>query len=220
MNILKLIPRSLQPLATKAKYGLQGFLNRVDGIRNSPFGTDLVGYESIIRQLRKFHLERVNGDLVEVGAFLGGGTKKLAAYAASLSPSRRLFVVDLFDPTFDWTKTNAGQSMAQLYEKFMKDFGTNSQRAVFDHVTRGFPNIHCLVGDSMKVEIPTAELCFAFIDGNHDPDYVWNDFCKVWPKISSGGVVAFHDYGGNLPQTTEAIDSIYSEHSSAIASAL
>lgn len=34
---------------------------------------------------------------------------------------------------------------------------------------------------------------FCFIDANHHYDYVKNDFYKVWPKISPGGLVVFHD---------------------------
>ena len=39
-------------------------------------------------------------------------------------------------------------------------------------------------------------------------DYVRNDFHLVWDKTVSGGIVGFHDYGGDLPQTTRTIDEL------------
>lgn len=216
MSLRSLVPKPLYPLARRVKYGLQCASNSVNGIKNSPFGTDLVGYESLIRRLKSLGIGKVPGDFVEIGAFLGGGSRKLAAFAKTLSPERKLYVADVFDPDFDWTKTSGGRAMAEVYKDFLGAFGSLSQLEVFEKVTSGLDNIVCLVGDSKDLSIPSPQLAFAFIDGNHDPDYVESDFHKVWPLIQSGGVVAFHDYGGDLPQTTGAIDKLETEHRSAI----
>lgn len=216
MKLKNLVPRSLYPLARRVKYRMQCRRNTKNGIVNVPYGTDLVGYETLILRLRALGIEKVPGDFVEIGAFLGGGSMKLATFGKSLSPQRKLFVVDVFDPNFDWTCTNSGRAMAELYAGFMKGFGSLSQMEVFKKVTAGVDNIECLVGDSKNLVVPSERLAFAFIDGNHDPDYVDNDFHKVWPLIQSGGVVAFHDYGGDLPQTTAAIDKIEADHKAEI----
>ncbi len=213
MNIRSLVPESLYPLARRIKYGMRSVINSVQGIENAPFGTDLVGYESLILRLRALGIDKIEGDFVEIGAFLGGGSRKLAAFGRSLSPGRKLFVADVFDPDFDWTETSGGRAMAEVYKDFMKDFGSLKQLEIFQKVTHGQDNIHLLIGDSLNLSVPTEKIAFAFIDGNHDPVYVKNDFNKVWPLVSSGGVVAFHDYGGNLPQTTRAIDELEAEHS-------
>jgi hypothetical protein len=212
MSLRSLVPAPLHPAARRVKHGIRCALNRLQGIENSPFGTDLVGYESLISRIKSLGIDQVPGDFVEIGAFLGGGSRKLAAFAKTLSPQRKLYVADVFDPDFDWTETAGGRAMAEVYKDFLGEFGTKSQHDVFKEVTRGMDNIVTLIGDSMHLWIPSAQLAFAFIDGNHDPLYVENDFRKVWPLIQSGGVVAFHDYGGNLPQTTAAIDKIGEEH--------
>lgn len=216
MSLRSLVPKSLHPLARRVKHGLQCAGNSMSGIENAPFGTDLVGYESLIRRLKSLGIGKVPGDFLEIGAFLGGGSRKLAAFGKTLSPERKLYVADVFDPDFDWTKTSGGRAMAEVYKDFLGAFGSMSQLEVFKKVTSGLDNIVCLIGDSKDLSIPSSRLAFAFIDGNHDPEYVENDFNKVWPLIQSGGVVAFHDYGGDLPQTTGAIDKLEAEHRSGI----
>ena len=64
----------------------------------------------------------------------------------------------------------------------------------------------------MRVEVPTSEIAFALIDGNHAPEYVRNDFYLVWQKLVAGGCIAFDDYGDDLPQVTETINLIVRKH--------
>jgi hypothetical protein len=52
---------------------------------------------------------------------------------------------------------------------------------------------------------------FGFIDGNHQPDYVRNDFLLVWDRLVSGGVVALHDYKSELPEVTRTIAKLLDE---------
>ncbi len=46
------------------------------------------------------------------------------------------------------------------------------QRSVFDEVTAACRNIMVLAEDCARVELPAQRLCFAYVDGNHAPDYV------------------------------------------------
>ena len=59
---------------------------------------------------------------------------------------------------------------------------------------------------------------FGFIDGNHQPDYVRNDFLLIWDNLVSGGVVALHDYKSELPEVTRTIDRLLDEKKKKIAS--
>lgn len=67
---------------------------------------------------------------------------------------------------------------------------------------------------------PDTELCFSFIDGNHDPEYVRSDFYLAWNATVPGGVVAFHDYdetsGSNLPHVTKAVNELIELNKGAI----
>lgn len=174
--------------------------------------TDWVGYEVLIEFIKKNKILNVRGDLLEIGAFLGGGTRKLSSFLSKASPGKQLWVIDVFDPTFDWTTNTHGDSMSHLYANALARFNGKSQWEIFQANTRNCKNVKVIKSDSRLADVGNANLCFAFIDGNHDPDYVQSDFRLAWTHLNSGGVIAFDDYGKDLPQTTKAIDGLVSKH--------
>jgi predicted O-methyltransferase YrrM len=173
-----------------------------------------VGYEALTEFIQSWGLLSVPGDIVEIGAFCGGGTYKLAKFLQQQKSPKRVYTIDCFDIQVDQTENTDGMRMAQLYEASLKG---NSQRQVFDKVTAGIRNLFVIVGDSKAVVLPAEAVCFGFIDGNHADDYVVNDFYLVGKKLSPGGVIAFHDYGYDLPGVTAAIDQLCARHSAEIA---
>jgi hypothetical protein len=165
---------------------------------------DIVGYEVLIDYIDRTKLYKKEGSFLEIGAFKGGGSAKLAHYAGKFN--KNLIVIDLFDPDFDRTQNSKGESMDWVYRKLLE---RKSLREVFDENTKNEKNIIVYAGDSAKIVLPgNLKLCFSFIDGNHNPEYIRNDFRLTWNKTVPGGAVAFHDYGGDLPQVTRAIDGI------------
>jgi hypothetical protein len=67
--------------------------------------------------------------------------------------------------------------------------------------------------DSKKVSFHKGQkFIFGFIDGNHQPDYVRNDFNLIWGHLVPGGSVGFHDYNFDLPEVTKAIEGLIDEH--------
>ncbi|MBZ5604282.1 MAG: class I SAM-dependent methyltransferase [Acidobacteriia bacterium] len=176
---------------------------------NLPQITDLTGYEVLVERIHREGLDRLNGDFLEIGCFLGGGTAKLAKVAASAG--KRVWVIDLFDPAFDLTKNLAGDAMADLYRRFLNGC---TQEQVFQEVTRPWARaIRVLREDSMKVKLPEdLRLAFAFVDGNHDPAWVRSDFKLVWDRLLPGGWAGFHDYRDDLPEVTAMLDSLLALH--------
>jgi hypothetical protein len=177
--------------------------------------TDFSGYEKLIDYMEANKIYELKGDFLEVGAFVGGGSVKLARYANR--HNKRLIVIDVFDPNFDSTENVHGQSMSSLYRQLL---GRKNQREIFDKNTRFERNIVVYSEDSKRVKLPAdTELCFSFIDGNHDPEYVKNDFHLAWNATVSGGVVGLHDYvesGGDVPQVTNAINGLIEGNKSTI----
>jgi predicted O-methyltransferase YrrM len=159
-------------------------------------------------------LAKVPGDVVEIGVLLGGGTYKLCHWFAQHAPDKRVVAIDIFDPTFDLTTCTDGETMAALYEEALAG---RDQRSVFDEVTGSCANLTVVAGDSAAVELPCERIAFAYIDGNHSADYVRSDFELVWQRLSPGGVVAFDDYGGNLPEVTRTLHELIGEHAGEIA---
>lgn len=173
------------------------------GFAPPPPWSDSVGYEVLLDEIERHGLEHVPGDVLEIGALLGGGTAKLCGWFGSRAPSKHVIAVDVFDPEFDPTTTVEGWTMRELYAHRI---GDRDQRAVFDDITRGCANLVVVAGDSTSVEIPTGTLAFAFVDGSHVPDDVRSDFELVWSRLAPGGIAAFHDYGADLPEVTATLD--------------
>jgi SAM-dependent methyltransferase len=184
------------------------------GFAPPPEWSDRVGYETLLEEIESHRLDRIEGDVLEIGPLLGGGTVKLCGWFGRSAPEKRVIVVDVFDPAFDQTITAAGWTMEELYANWV---GDRDQRAVFDDVTKGCTNLVTIAGDSATVEIPAERLAFAFVDGNHSPDYVRSDFELVWRRLTPGGIVAFHDYGGDLPGVTSTLHACIGAHADEIA---
>ena len=169
------------------------------GLRN-----DLVGYETLIDYIDNNNITSLDGDFLEVGAFMGGGSAKLARYAQKFK--KKVISVDIFNPNFDLTVNGRGESMAWIYNKIL---GKKDLYKTFKQNTKNENNIVVYHEDSKDLKLPNEiKFCFTFIDGCHDPEYAENDFNLAWNKTVRGGVVSFHDYGGALKEITNAIDRL------------
>ena len=153
---------------------------------------------------------KLPGDLIEIGTFVGGGTRKLACYARRFH--KKVYAIDIFDPSADLTICEKGIKMADIYSSILKKLGLTMFEAYWFNVGK-YHNVITIPKDSKKVRFPpTQKFCFAFIDGNHSPDYVMNDFYIAWNHLVPGGIIAFHDYGYDLPQVTKTVDSLIEKH--------
>jgi hypothetical protein len=184
------------------------------GFDPPPPWSDWVGYERLLDEIASRGIHRVQGDVLEIGALLGGGTVKLCRWFARNAAEKRVITVDVFDPGFDPTTTVAGWAMGDLYARSV---GERDQRAVFDELTGDCANLVVVAGDSTEVDIPTERLAFAFVDGSHVPEVVRSDFELVWARLAPGGVAAFHDYGGDLPGVTRTLHRCVGDHADEIA---
>jgi SAM-dependent methyltransferase len=180
------------------------------------YRTDWVGYESLLRVIKRDKIYELEGDVVDIGAFLGGGTAKLAKFFGKYD--KKVYAIDVFDPTFDANRTEDGTVISSIYlnvlaQKPYHALQGRGQYEIYKEVTKKYSNIITIIGDSKYVSLPCEKLCFTFIDGCHDADHVKSDFNLVWPKTVSGGIVGYHDYGvdmpqANPPQVAEAIDEL------------
>jgi SAM-dependent methyltransferase len=195
-----------------------GLLHRVRfrrrwGFDPPPPWSDWVGYELLLEELERHGIDRVEGDVLEIGALLGGGTAKLCGWFARRSPEKRVIAIDVFDPSFDPTATAEGWKMSELYAATLRE---RDQRKLFDQVTAGCRNLVVVAGDSTTVEIPADRLAFAMVDGSHIAKHVHSDFERVWERLSPGGIAAFHDYGGDLPGVTHTLHERIGSHADEI----
>ncbi len=170
---------------------------------------DFVGYENLVAFLEEKELHKLDGDLVEIGAFMGGGTVKLAEYARK--HSRQVHVIDIFEPDLDQTISKSGETACSVYEAFLEG---RSMLEVYKEATQGFDNISTIREDSKKIRFGEEQkFIFGFIDGCHQETYVTSDFHTIWPHLVSGGVLGFHDYEyDDWPEVTVAVRKLLDEH--------
>ena len=174
---------------------------------------DFVGYEVLIEFIQQRALHELEGDIIEIGAYMGRGTAKLAKLAQRYN--RKVYAIDVFDPSLDRTTSRSGIKAGDVYEAFLKG---RSMLEAYQESTRAFGNIITVREDSKKVSFPEEQkFLFGFIDGCHQEAYVENDFYVIWPHLVSGGVVGLHDYKfDDWPGVTEAADRLIHKHKSEI----
>ncbi|MBS7649482.1 MAG: class I SAM-dependent methyltransferase [Candidatus Bathyarchaeia archaeon] len=102
--------------------------------------------------------------------------------------------------------------MKDLYCSYLQKIGVPMFYAYWFNVGR-YHNVVTIPKDSKKVNFSSDQkICFAFIVGNHSPDYVINDFYIIWNHLVPGGIIAFHDYEYDLPQVTATINKLIKKH--------
>jgi len=177
---------------------------------------DFVGYEVLIRFIKKRSLHKLEGDIVEIGAYMGRGTAKLAKLARRYG--KKVYAIDVFDPSLDKTLSKSGVRAGDVYEAFLQG---RSMLEAYEESTRSFDNIITIKADSKRVSFPQKQkLIFGFIDGCHQQAYVENDFHLIWPHLVSGGALGLHDYKfDDWPEVTKAADKLIHGHKREISEA-
>lgn len=180
--------------------------------RNVP-ADDFVGYEKLVAFMKELSLHKLQGDIIEIGAFMGGGTVKLAKFAKKYG--KEVYAVDTFEPVLDETVSKSGITACAVYQAFLEG---RSMLEVYQETTRGFDNIITIREDSKKVKFDKEQkFVFGFVDGCHQRAYVNNDFYVIWPNLVSGGALGFHDYKyDDWPEVTQAVDELIDEHNNEI----
>ena len=175
---------------------------------------EYVGYENLIRFIEDRALQHLDGDIIEIGAYMGGGTAKLAGFAKKYG--KKVFAVDTFDPGADRTVGRGGVTAGEVYQAFLEG---PSMFEVYEKATEGLDNIITLRKDSRYLAFPREQrFFFGFVDGCHQRSYVENDFALIWPQLVSGGAIGFHDYRfDDWPEVTPAVDGIVADHRNQIA---
>jgi hypothetical protein len=170
---------------------------------------EYVGYENLIRFIEDRALQHLDGDIIEIGAYMGGGTVKLARFAKKYH--KKVFAVDTFDPGVDLTVGRGGVTAGDVYQAFLEG---PSMFEVYEKTTAGLDNIVTIRKDSRYLAFPREQrFFFGFVDGCHQRSYVENDFAVIWPQLVSGGAIGFHDYKfDDWPEVTPAVDGIVSDH--------
>jgi Methyltransferase domain len=197
-----------------SEFSIKRFSSKIPLLEDDP--DDFVGYEALIDFIKQRALYKLEGDIIEIGAYMGRGTAKLAKFARRYS--KKVYAVDVFDPSLDKTLSKSGIKAGDVYEAFLQG---RSMSEAYQKSTRGFDNIVTIREDSKKVSFPKEQrFIFGFIDGCHQQAYVENDFHVIWPHLVSRGALGFHDYRfDDWPEVTTAADKLMQAHKREISEA-
>lgn len=118
------------------------------------------------------------GVFVEIGSYVGASSCYIAEGILSGGKKSKLYCVDT------WENDAMSEGNKDTFEEFINN-------------TREYNDIiYPLRGCSKRVsQIFDKEIDFIFIDGDHSYEGVLADVEAWFPKLKSGGLVVFHDYG-------------------------
>lgn len=125
-------------------------------------------------------VDHLPGDIVEIGSYRGKSTLALGIGSVILSRSKRpVYAIDPFIP-------DHGMYVDDYYSIFWDNI---LNAGLEDHV------IPIRKYSTEAYEDCPASIALLFIDGDHSYSGVMHDIVHYTPKVVSGGIIAFHDYG-------------------------
>jgi len=186
-------------------------MNIADIIISSP---DKAVDASIINRDQKYHLSKalsevvhIEGDVVELGCYVGESSKTLRRTLNYLSSDKKLYVYDSFEglPPLHECEKNCGWRPGTLKtteDVIVGNFNANGL----------LPPIVC---KGWFKDIPLDKLpekiCFAFLDGDFY-DSIYDSLEKIYDRVSYGGIILFHDYGRpDLPGVEKAVADFFNK---------
>lgn len=144
----------------------------------------------------------VEGDVVELGCYVGESSKYLMKTLIETGFKKQLYVYDSFEglPPLSKYEENSGWRPGTLNTTqgvFEENFRKN--KLPIPIITKGwFKDI----SDSRLPE----KISFAFLDGDFY-DSIYDSLVKVYDKVTDGGYICFHDYDRpDLPGVKAAVD--------------
>lgn len=165
--------------ATVDKDGIEGWLTDAEGI--------------LLENLAR---ENKTGNIVEIGSWKGKSTIRLAKGTIA-GKKNMVFAIDPHTGSPEHKKA-LGEDL-NTYQEFEQNI---KKAGVENYVVP-------IVETSEEAAITfNAPVGLVFVDGNHEYEYVKKDFDLWYPKLVSGGIIAFHD--NNWPGPKKLIDEISS----------
>ena len=185
-------------------------INNILNFNNKKIDSSIINDEQI-KNLVKFLIksieEKVDGDVVEFGCYVGESSKYLMKTLIELSSEKKLFVYDSFEglPELSKWEENTGWrpgTLKSTEEILISNFEQNNLPTPIIHKD-WFKNVP-------EDKIP-EKISFAFLDGDFY-DSIYDSLNKIFDRVSDGGYICFHDYQRNdLPGVRVAIEDTFKE---------
>jgi len=151
--------------------------------------------------------KNVEGDVVELGCYVGESSKYLMKTLVEYNSTKKLFVYDSFDGLPEltkWEESSGWQpgTLKTTEEVLIGNFKNNNLP---------LPIIHKdWFKDIPDYKIP-EKISFAFLDGDFY-NSIYDSLTKIYDKVSDGGYIFFHDFmRADLPGVDAAVRDFLSE---------
>lgn len=129
-----------------------------------------------------------NGVIVEIGSYLGRSTTALVLGIRNSQQKINLPLVYTIDPFTAWVAKKPNNINISGPNWTYPQFIENMRKIDAMNIVRP------LVMTSKDARVNwDMKIRFLFIDGNHDYDFVKDDYEGWFPHVSKGGIIALHD---------------------------
>jgi predicted O-methyltransferase YrrM len=125
----------------------------------------------------------IEGDILEIGCFLGKTTVFLTRMCEELYPDRKVFSIDPHTDDSLQEITAPNKQQGTVHQHFI-----NHTKHLKNH------KYYREYSFDVACKFEDKSLAFAFIDGLHSYEGVIKDYELYIPKIKLGGIVVFDDY--------------------------
>jgi O-methyltransferase len=185
-------------------------LNKILSFHNKTIDSSIINSEQI-KNLISYLINAINsetdGDIVELGCYVGESSKYLMKTLLEYNSNKKLYVYDSFDglpPLSKWEE-NSGWKAGTL--KTTQDILISN----FENNNLPTPIIHKdWFKDIPDDKIPD-KISFAFLDGDFY-DSIYDSLVKIYDKVTDGGYICFHDYNRkDLPGVKAAITDFFNQ---------
>jgi hypothetical protein len=147
------------------------------------------GRNGLINMNKYLSEKNINDSMVEVGVYLGLGSKIFSKYF------NKVYCVDPWIPNYDNNDVTSNEKELSKAEH------------VFDKETKDYKNIKKLKMSSKEASklFLDQSLDFVYIDACHTYKSVLQDITIWLPKIRKGGYIGGHDYDNKKYEVTKAV---------------
>lgn len=164
----------------------------------------------ILRELGQVMASRVEGDVVELGCYVGTTSVFLAE--AIQKSSKKLYCYD----SFEGLPEKTGQDNSPAGDQFKKGelLATKKQFTQnFKKANLPMPIVKKAWFSELTPENLPNNIAFAFLDGDYYQS-IKDSLKLVWPRLTKGAVVVVDDYASEaLPGAARAVNEWLKTHS-------
>ncbi len=185
-------------------------VDKILNFENKKIDSSIINQEQItwlVKLLSNVIEENIDGDVVELGCYVGESSKYLMKSIIEYKSSKRLYVYDSFDGLPQLSEWEEGTGWKAGTLKSSEDVLISN----FEQNNLPLPIIHKdWFKDIPNYKIP-EKISFAFLDGDFY-DSIYDSLNKVYDKVVNGGYICFHDYNRHdLPGVKDAVDRFLTE---------